>query len=98
MDSFAPHGCYEYVEQVRTVDRKVRIAVALDRDLAQVEELPGLAGVPHADFLAGGLAGKRLELVAHAQLVEHPRAVRAKLQPGADFLQFRRLLVDLDVE
>jgi hypothetical protein len=30
--------------------------------------------------------------------MEDARAVRAELQPGADFLQLRGLLVDLDVD
>src|SRR2546426_2851047 len=60
-------------------------------------QLPSLAAAPEPDFLAGRLAGKRLELPADAQLMEHARAVRSELQPGAHFLQLRRLLVDVDV-
>src|SRR5688572_26202742 len=75
----------EHVQQVWTVDREVRISVALDRDLAQVEELPGLARVPQADFLARGLTGKRLERVTDAERVERARPVGTELQAGADF-------------
>src|SRR2546426_3430261 len=50
-------------------------------------QLPSLAAAPEPDFLAGRLAGKRLELPADAQLMEHARAVRSELQPGAHFLQ-----------
>lgn len=87
----------EHVQQVWTVDGEVRIAIALDRDLAEVEELPGLARVPQADFLARGLAGKRLERLADAKRVERACAVGTELQAGADFPQLRRLLVDLDL-
>ena len=39
-----------------------------------------------------------LERVLEAERVEHARAVGADLDAGADLLQLRRLLVDLDVE
>jgi hypothetical protein len=93
----AAHGAGEHVKEVRAVDREIGIAVALDRDGSEVEELPGLARVPQADLLAGRLAGQRLQLLADAERVERARAVRAELQSGADFLQLGSLLVDLDV-
>src|SRR6185503_3693580 len=93
-----PHGGGEHAEEIRPVNREIRVAVALDRDLAEVEELPGLPAIPEADFLARRFAGKRLELLADAELVEDARAVRAELHPGADLLELGRLLVDLDVE
>jgi hypothetical protein len=94
---FPAHRSGEHGEQIRTVHGEVRIAVALQRGLAQIERLPGLARVPEADFLRGGFARKRLQRLADAKLVEDSRAVRAELQPGADFPERRRLLVDLDV-
>ena len=39
-----------------------------------------------------------LERVLEAQRIKHARAVRADLDAGADLLELRRLLVDLDVE
>src|SRR2546426_6776206 len=60
-------------------------------------QLPSLAAAPEPDFLAVPLADRRFEPPADAQLMEHARAVRSELQPGAHFLQLRRLLVDVDV-
>src|SRR5688572_72474 len=94
---FAPHRSCEHAEQIRPVDGEIRMSVALDRDLPQVEELPRLAGVPEADFLARSFAGERLQFFADAEGVEDARAVRAELQAGADFFQLVRLLVDIDV-
>jgi hypothetical protein len=93
----APHRARKHVEQVWPVDREVRKAVPLDRHASEVEELPGLAGVPQADLLAGRLTRQRLQFLANAELVERARAVGADLQPGADFLELCSLLVDLDV-
>src|SRR5205823_1823480 len=88
----------DHVEQIRAVDGEVRRAIALDGDRAEVEQLPGLAGLPMADFLALRLARQGLELLADAKRVEHARAVRRELHAGADFLQLRSLLVDIDVD
>ena len=88
---------FEHVEQVRTIDGEVGKTVALDGDRAEIEELPGLAGIPQPDFLALRLAGKRLQLLADAERIEHPRAVRGELHARADFLELRGLLVDLDI-
>src|SRR4030095_12284818 len=56
----AVHRALQHAQKIRTIHGQIRVAVALDRDLAEVEELPGLARVPDADLLAFGLAGKRL--------------------------------------
>ena len=76
----------------------VRRAVALLRDRAEVEGRPGLAGVPQPRRLAGGEELRRLERVLEAQRMQHARAVGADLHAGADLAQFRRLLVDLDLD
>src|SRR5205814_9414326 len=94
---FAPYRSRQHSEEIWPVHGEVGIPVALDRDGAKIEQLPGLAAAPEPDFLAGRLAGERLELLADAQLMEHARAVRSELQPGAPFLQLRRLFVDVDV-
>src|SRR5438309_7325473 len=94
---FAPYRIRQYAEQIGPLHGEVGIPVALDRDGAEIEQLPGLAGAPEPDFLAGRLAGKRFNLVADAQLMKHARAVRSELQSGAHFLQLRRLFVDVDV-
>ena len=95
---FTPHRARQHVEQARPVHGEIGKAVALDRYRPEIEQLPGLAGVPQADFLALGLAGERLQDLTHTERVEHARAVRGELHAGADFLQLRRLLVDLDVD
>ena len=94
---FAPYRSRQHAEEIGPIHGEVGIPVALDRDRAEIEQLPGLAAAPEPDFLAGRLAGERLELLADAQLMEHARAVRSELQPGTHFLQLRRLLVDVDV-
>src|SRR5678815_5814097 len=66
----APHRALEHAEEVRAIHREIRIAVALDRDLAQVVKFPTLTAVPDADFLAFGLARERLELFADAEREE----------------------------
>src|SRR5262245_36835463 len=93
----APHRALEHAEEVGAVYREIRVAVALDRNLAQVVELPALARVPDADLLTFGLAGKRVERLAHAERVQDVRAVRRELDPGADLAQLGRLLVHLDL-
>src|SRR6266850_4862316 len=94
---FPPYGLGQHAEEIRPIHGEVGIPVALDRDGAEIEQLPGLAGAPEPDFLAGRLAGKQFKLVANAQLMKRARAVRSELQSGAHFLQLRRLLIDLDV-
>src|SRR5262244_2988805 len=63
----APQRARQHFEQVRAVDGEVRRAVALDRYRSEVEELPGLAGLPMADFLALRLAGQDLQRFADAE-------------------------------
>src|SRR5207244_1217784 len=82
--------------QVATVEHHVREAVALDRDRAEVEQLPSLPGAPQPNFFAGNDHAGPLNRVAQAQRIKHARAVRADLYAGAELLQFGRLLVDRD--
>ena len=51
-----------------------------------------------ADFFAFGRAGQLLERRENPHGVERAGAVRTELDPGADFFEFRRLLVDIDRE
>ncbi len=94
----APHAVGEHREEIGAVDRVVREAVPFDRDRTEIEQLPRLAGVPEAHFLAGGFAGERAQRIAHAELVQDAVAVSADLQARADFAQLARLLVHVDVE
>ena len=88
----------EGFEQIGTPDRQIGKTVALDRFGPEVEEVPGLAGLPVADFLALGRAGRSLERLENPHGVERAGSVWTELHPGADFFEFRRLLVDIDLE
>ena len=84
--------------QIAAMDRDVGEAVAGDRLGAKVEQLPGLAGVPQPDFLAGRNHLHRGEIVLEPERMQHPRAVGADLDAGADLAQFFGLLVDRDID
>src|SRR5204862_4961506 len=73
-------------------------AVAFDRDRAEIEQLPGLASAPEPNLLAGDDNAEPLSLRPEPQRVEHSRAVRADLHAGAELLQLRRLLIDIDAD
>ncbi len=92
-----PHRVGEHLQKVRAVDRDIGKAVALDRLGAEVEQLPGLAGVPQPDFLARRVAGEALHRFEHAERMKGAIAVGADLDAGADLLEVGRLLVDVDV-
>ena len=94
----APDRVEQHGMQVAAVEHHVGKAVALDRDRAEIEQLPGLAGAPEPDFLAGDDDAERSSRFAEAERIEHARAVRADLHPGAELLQLRRLLIDIDAE
>jgi hypothetical protein len=83
--------------QVGAVHHEVGRAVARDRLGAEVEQLPGLAGVPQPDLLAGRLAPDLAQFFLKPETEQHPRAVRRDLHAGAELGEVRRLLVDLDV-
>ncbi len=53
--------------QVAAVEHHVGKAIALDRDRAEIEQLPGLAGAPEPDFLAGDDDAEPLGRLAEAQ-------------------------------
>src|SRR5208282_4133834 len=88
----------EGFEQVGTPNGQIGKTVALDRLRPEVEELPRLAGLPMADFLAFGRAGQSLERLENPKGLQRAGSVRAQLHPGADFREPRRLLVDIDLE
>ena len=92
-DRIEQHGM-----QIAAVKHHVGKSVALDRDRAEIEQLPGLAGAPEPDFLAGDDDAEPLRRLAEAQRIEHARAVGADLHAGAELLELRRLLVDVDAD
>src|SRR5438128_7878412 len=94
----AAHCAREDLEQIGPVDGEIGKAVALDRCRAEIEELPGLAGIPQPDFLALRFARERFQLLAHTERVKNARPIRGELHARADFLELLRLLVDLDIE
>src|SRR5271165_2917026 len=96
--SRAPDRRGESFEQIGTPDRQIGKTVALDRFGPEVEEVPGLAGLPVADFLALGRARQLLERLENPERLQCPGPVRAELHPGANFFESRRLLVDVDLE
>ena len=85
-------------QQVGSVHGEIGITVTLDRGVAEVEELPSLAGVPQPHFLALGAAGKLAQSLEGADRVQRAIAVGTYLDAGADFAQFRRLLENFDIE
>src|SRR5260370_779872 len=100
MDRFRPprtHRIDQHLQEVGAEDRDVGKSVALDRLGAEIEQFPGPAGIPQADLLALGIAGELTQLIQYAERVQGAGAVRADLHAGAKFLEFRRLLVNVDV-
>ena len=65
---------------------------------AKIKKLPRLTGVEQPNLLTFGNAGDRLDRVTQPQRDQNTRAIGADLQTGTQFAQFRRLLVDVDVE
>ena len=87
-----------HLMQIAAMDGDVRKSVALNRFHAEVEQLPALAGVPQPDRLAGRQHLHLFQRVFQSERMEDARAIGADLDAGAEFAQFRRLLVDLDVD
>ena len=81
--------------QIAAMGHPVRGAVFFNGGLAEIEELPGLAGVIEPHLLALGYAGDVFDRLAQSQRDENARAIGAELQPRAEFPQLRRLLVDV---
>src|SRR6516162_314880 len=94
----APDCGSEGFEQVRTPDRQMGKTVAPDRLRPEIEERPGLAGLPMAYFLPLGRARQLLERIENSHGVQRPSPVGTELHPGADLFELRGLLVDIDRE
>ena len=94
----APDRVEQHGVQIAAVEHHVGKAVALDRDRAEIEQLPGLAGAPEPDLLAGDDDAEPLGRRAEPQRIEHAGAVRADLDAGAELLQLGRLLIDIDAD
>ena len=92
------HRLRDHAVQIAAMDGDVGKAVALDRFQAEVEQLPALPGVPQPDRLAGRQHLDLLQRVLEPERMKHARAVGADLHAGAELAQFRRLLVDIDVD
>ena len=93
-----PHGGGQRRMEIGAVQHQIRGSVALDRDGAEIEQLPGFARVPEAHFLAFRNPGRGPERVAEAEREQHAVAVGADLHAGAHFAEFRRLLEHVDRE
>ena len=91
------HRVDQRVVQVGAMDHEIGRAVARDRFGAEVEQLPGLAGIPQPDFLAGRLAPDAADRVFQPEREQHARAVGRDLHAGAELGEPVRLLVDRDV-
>ena len=88
----------DHAMQIAAMDGDVGKAVALDRFQAEVEQLPALPGIPQPDRLAGRQHLDLLQRLLEPERVENARAVGADLHAGAKLAQFRRLLVDIDID
>ena len=91
------HRIRQQAVQVAPVQHHMRRAVALARRGAEIEPVPGLAGRPMPDHPPRRQHLDALQRLLQAERKQHAGAVRADLDAGADLLQLRRLLVDLDV-
>ncbi|MNL82534.1 hypothetical protein D3C87_2099350 [compost metagenome] len=76
----------------------VREAITLDRKRAEIEQLPGLPGVPQPDFLTVRLGGNGHDVFFEPEREENARAIGTDLDARADFLQFDCLFIDVDIE
>ena len=94
----AADGVEQHGVQVAAVEHHVGKAVAFHRDGAEVEQLPGLAGAPEPDLLAGDDDAEPLRLRAETERMEHAGAVGADLDAGAELFQLGRLLIDIDAD
>src|SRR5271156_6048039 len=80
------------------MDRDVRITVAIDRLHAEIKQLPALSGIPEPDRLAGWQHLHFLERFLQTHGMKHMGAVSTDLYAGAKLAQFRRLLVNVDID
>ena len=92
------NACAMHVVQIAAMDGDVRRAVTLDQFQAEIEQLPALPGIPQPDRLAGRQHLHLLERLLEPERMQNAGAVGADLHAGAKFAQFRRLLVDIDID
>ena len=92
------HRLRDDAVQIAAMDGDVGKAVALDRFKAEIEQLPALPGVPQPDRLAGRQHLNLFQRILEPERMKHAGAVGADLHAGAELAQFRRLLVDIDVD
>jgi hypothetical protein len=84
-------GLQKHAVQVGTVDEAIRIAEAVEEFLVERQagdEFPG-GGIAHRQIV--GERGKPVDLLGHAEQIEHAEEIRSELDARADFLQFRGL-------
>ncbi len=89
-------GIQQDAMQVGPVDHEIGRAIALARDRAEIEQLPGFAGAPEPDFLAGRLAPDLFQGGFEPEREQRMRAIRRDLNAGADFCEFAGLLDHAD--
>jgi len=92
------HGLGDDAMQIAAMNGDVGKTVAFARFHAEIEQLPALPGVPQPDRLAGRQHLYFLQSVLEPERVQNPGAVGADLYAGAKLAQFRRLLVDVDLD
>ena len=88
----------QHCVQVGAVKHHVGRAVALSRDRAQLEPVPGLARAPVTNLSPRGKHLDAVQRCLETERVENPGAVCADLNAGADLSQLRRLLIHVDIE
>src|SRR5688572_20994624 len=84
--------------QVGTVDHEIGGAIALTRNRAEIEKLPGLARAPEPDLLAGGFTPDFLERGFEAEREQGVRTIGRYLHAGADLGEFARLFDHADTK
>ena len=84
--------------QVAAMDGDVRKAVACLGLGAEIEQLPGLPGVPKPDRLAGRQHLNLLQRRFQPKRMQNADAVGADLHTGPELAQLRRLFVNFDVD
>ncbi len=96
---FLPHQrLRDHAMQIAAMHGDVRRAVARHRFQTEIEQLPALPGVPQPDRLAGRHDLHRFQRRLQPERMQDAGAVRADLHARAEFPQFRRLLIDFDID
>ena len=83
-------------EHLAAMDHEIGRAVPFAGHGAEIEQLPGLAGVPHPDFLAGRLAPDRLQSLFETEREQGACAIGGHLDAGTDLSWRGRLFQDGD--